>query len=165
VQLPGDEKAKAFKRALRSLVNVNHIASILELQARIYEAEEEEPSLNTVRGYLQRHPNVVWLDDDHSWFWVRQAEGRNRIIRWISRMLAVAGPLPPETLREGILRYHRTRNTILPRSVFAGLCRAAGFQLEDGVVSPSGHIEGSEVLQDNQETMVSVLKSHRNIIW
>lgn len=165
VQLPGDTKAKAFKKVLRNLSSINHIASVLELQARIYETEKEEPSLTTVRAYLERYPNVVWLDDDHSWFWVRQAEGRNRVVRQIRRMLAVAGALPLETLREGILRYHRTRGTILPRSVLAGLCRAAGFQLNNGVVSASGHIEVGEVLQGIEATMVSVLKKHGSVMY
>jgi hypothetical protein len=160
VQLPGDTKAKVFKRALRSLSNVNHIASVLELQARIFEAEGEEPSLETVKAFLERQSSVVWLDDTHRWFWVRQGEGRNRIVGQIRKMLAVADSLPLEALREGILRHHRTRSAILPRSVLIGLCRAAGFQVRDGVVSTSEHIELAKVLGANEVTIVDVLKSH-----
>jgi len=164
VQLPGDTKTKAFQRAIRSLSNVNHIASVLELQARIRETEGEEPSLETVRAFLERHPNVVWLDDDYSWFWVRQGEGRNRVVGQIRKMLAVARSLPLETLREGALRHHRTRNTILPRSVLTGLCRAAGFQVRDGVVSTSERIELGKVLGWVETTMVGALKNHGGIM-
>lgn len=164
VQLPGDTKMKAFKRALRSLLNVNHIASVLELQGRIFEAEREEPPLETVRAFLERHLSVVWLDDDHSWFWVRQGEGRNRVVGQIRKILAVAGSLPLETLREGILRHHRTRNAVLPRSVFIGLCRAAGFQVCDGVVSTSEHIEVGDVVGGIETIMVNVLESQGGIM-
>ncbi len=164
VQLPGDTKAKAFKRALRSLSNVNHLASVLELQARIFEAEGEEPSLETVRAFLERHPTVVWLDNDHNWFWVRQSEGRNRVVAQIRKMLAVADSLSLETLREGILRHHRTRSTTLPRNVLTGLCRAAGFQVHDGVVSTSEPVEITQVLGGIETTMVDVLNRHGRIL-
>ncbi len=163
VQLPGDTKTRIFQRVLRSLSNVNHIASVLELQARIFEAEGEEPSLESVIAFLERHPNVVWLDNDHSWFWVRQGEGRNRVVGQIRKMLAVAGSLPLETLREGVLRYHRTRNTVLPRSVLIGLCRAAGFQVRDRLVSTSERIEVGKVLGGIETAIVDVLKSHGGI--
>lgn len=164
VQLPGDAKAKAFMRALRSLSDVNHIASVLELQARIHDADGEEPPLETVKAFLGRHPNVAWLDDDHDWFWVRQGEGRNRVVGQIRKMLAVVDSLPLETLREGVLRHHRTRSTILPRGVLIGLCRAAGFQVRNGIVSTSERIEVGKVLGGIETTMVDVLKSHRSIM-
>lgn len=165
VQLPGDTKSKVFRRALRSLSNVNYIASVLELQARIGEAEGEEPPLEAVRAFLERHPNVVWLDDGHSWLWVRQAEGRNRIVRQIRKMLAVAGSLPLEALREGVLRHHRTRNTVLPRNVLLGLCRAAGFQVRDDRVSTSEPVTLSNALGwGNERTIVEVLKSHGGVM-
>jgi hypothetical protein len=165
VQLPGDTKTKVYRSALRSLSNVNYIASVLELQARIGEAEGEEPPLETVRAYLERHPNVVWLDDNHSWFWVRQAEGRNRIVRQIRKMLAVAGSLSLEALREGVLRNHRTRNTVLPRTVLLGLCRAAGFQVRDHIVSASEPVTLSDALGGgNERTIVEVLKSHGGVM-
>ncbi len=164
VQLPGDTKAKAFNSAVRSLSNINHVASVLELQARIYDREGEEPPLETVGAYLKRNPHVVWLDDDQSWFWVRQGKGRNRVVRQVQKMLAVMGTLPLETLREGALRNHRTRGTSLPRRVFEGLCRAAGFRVHAGVVSASEHIEVAEVLGNIEATMVDVLRNHGNIV-
>lgn len=164
VQLPGDTKAKVFKRTLKSLSNLNHLASVLELQARIHQVDGKEPALETVRAFLDRHPGVVWLDDAHRWFWIRQKEGRNRVLGQIRKMLAVTPSLPLETLREGVLRHHRTRNTILPRSVLMGLCRAAGFQVRDGVVSTTEHIEVAEVLGGIETTMVDVLRSHGGIM-
>jgi hypothetical protein len=164
VQLPGDTKTKIFQRALRSLSDMNHVASVLELQARILEAEGEEPPLETVRAFVERHPNVAWLDDNHSWFWVRQGEGRNRVVGQIRKMLAVAGSLPLESLREGTLRHHRTKNTVLPRSVFEGLCRAAGLQVRDGAVSASKPIRVSKVLGRIETTMVDVLTSHGGVM-
>ena len=163
VRLPGDKKAKIFDRALKSLSNVNHIASVPELLARIREAEEGF-SLETVRVFLERTPNAVWLDDAHGWFWVRQAEGRNRIVGHIRKMLAVAGSLPIETLRDGILRHHRTRSTILPRNVLTGLCRAAGFRVCDGAVSASERIEVGEVLGANETTLFGVMKDHVGVM-
>lgn len=164
VQLPGDTKAKVFQRAFRSLSNVNYIASTLELQARVNEVEDEKSSLETVVVFLRRHPSVVWLDDDHSWFWVRQKEGRNRIVRQIGKMLAVANSLPIESLREGILRNHRTRNTILPRNVLAGLCRAAGFYVRDDIVSTSESLEVGKYLGEIEKTMAHVLRSHGGVM-
>jgi hypothetical protein len=159
VQLPGDAKSKVFKRALKSLSNVNHVASTLELQARISEMRDEEPSLETVRSFLARHPRVVWLTDDHGWFWVRQSEGRNRVLAQIRKILAVAGSLSLESLREGVLRHHRTRNTVLPRQALAGLCRAAGFEVRDGTVSVNERVEDGDVLGNIEATMVEVLRS------
>ena len=97
-------------------------------------------------------------------FWVRQGEGRNRITGQIRKMLAVAGSLPLETLREGLLRHYRTQSTILPRKILIGLCRAAGFQVYDGLVSTSERIEPSEVLGEIETTMVDVLKSHGGVV-
>ena len=164
VRLPGDTKAKIFKQALKSLVNVNHIASVLELQQRAHDIEGIEPSIEIIKAFLDRHPSVVWLDDDHSWFWVRQGEGRNRITGQICKMLAVAGALPFETLREGLLRHHRTQNTILPRKILIGLCRAAGFRVHEGLVSANERIEIGEVLGEIERTMVDVLKNHGGIM-
>lgn len=163
VQLPGDTKAKVFQRALRSLSNVNHVASVLELQARISEAEGEEPSLDTVRAFLERYPSVVWLDDQ-DWFWVRQGEGRNRVLGQIRKMLAVAGSLPLESLREGVLRHHRTRNTILPRNAFEGLCRSPGLQVHNGMVSAQKPIRMDQVLGEIETTMVNILNSHGDVM-
>lgn len=164
VQLAGDTKTKIFQRVLKSLSDVNHIASVLELHARIFEAEGEEPLLETVRAFVERHPNVAWLNDDHSWFWVRQGEGRNRVVRQISKMLTVAGSLPLESLREGILRNHRTRSAVLPRSVLEGLCRAAGFKVHDGMVSISEPKSTDKIPAGIERTMVDVLKSHGGIM-
>lgn len=164
VRLPGDKKAKSFKQALKSLANVNHIASVLELQQRAYAIEKVEPSFEIIKAFLERHPNVVWLDDDHSWFWVRQGEGRNRITGQICKMLAVAGALPFEALREGLLRHYRTHNTILPRKILIGLCRAAGFRVHNGLVSTNELIKTDEVLGEIEKTMVDVLKSHGGVM-
>lgn len=163
VRLPGDTKSKVFKRALKSLSNVSHVASVLELQARILEVEGEEPPLDTVRAFLARHQNVVWLDDDHDWFWVRQGEGRNRILGQIRKILAVAGSLSLESLREGVLRHHRTRNVVLPRNALAGLCRAAGFGVLDGTVSGGEREKMGEILGTVEATMVDVLRSEGGV--
>lgn len=98
---------------------------------------------------------------DRSWFWVRQAEGRNHYVGMIRKMLAVGGKIPLETLRDGILRHHRTRGTSLPRHVFEGLCRAAGFRIADGMVSASEPIDPGKVLGGVETTLVDILRNYR----
>jgi hypothetical protein len=106
---------------------------------------------------------VVWLDEGHNWFWVRQAEGCNRIVGQISKMLVVAGMVPLETLRAGILRYHRTRSTNLPRRVFEELCRAAGSHISNGVVSASEREDVGEALGETEATLANLLRSHGDV--
>lgn len=164
VQLPGDTKAKLLKSVVRSLSNINYVASLLEVQARVALVEGEEPPLETVRAFLERNPQVAWLDGDRSWFWVRQAEGRNRLVAQIRKILAAAGSVQLETLRDGVLRNHRTSNTSLPRLVFEGLCRAAGFHVTGGVVSASEQIDTSKVLGGIETAIVDVLRNHGNVM-
>ncbi len=73
-------------------------------------------------------------------------------------MLAVAGTVPLETLRDGILRYQRTRSTNLPKRVFEELCRAAGSHISNGVVSASERVDVGEVLGETKVTLVNVLR-------
>ena len=160
VSLPADDRiTKVLAEAFRSLNDVNHVAHVEELQSRASDAGDGLPEMDVVAGFLERQ-EVVWLDDDRQWFWSPQAEGRNRYLNLIRKILSVSDPIAAETLREGVFRYHRTHNTSLPRRVFESLCLSAGFEVQDGEVSSPNNLAPKNELGGTELIFLDVLSEH-----
>lgn len=116
-----------------------------------------------VRTFLDRYDNIVWLDSDRTWFWIQQKEGRNRYLNAAKKILSVTNGVSLETLREGVLRHHRTRRMSLPRNVFEAFCRAEGLQNDHGIVSYPGSLSIIQELAPIEQTFVKVLRESENV--
>jgi hypothetical protein len=163
VQLPGDDQLLPFRLALKSMANVNYIAPVAEFEARITDISGSTVGESQVRSFLDRYDNVVWLNSERTWFWLQQKEGRNRYINAIKKILSVTNGIGLETLRDGVLRHHRTRRMSLPRNIFEALCRAAGLQNHSGIISHPGSLEVSEELAPIEQLFVKVLRRSDNV--
>ena len=141
---------------VRRLADVNHVAPVAEIQARASEQGLPDCDDDFVRAFLDRTETTVWLDRTHNWFW----DGREtRYINYATKVLALNERVGLETLRAGVLRHHRTRQMSLPREAFAGLCRAAGFRVEDGFVSLSERVPADDLLGEIERTLAEILRS------
>ena len=129
----GDDHFALIREAFKSLANVNYVASVAELHARIHDLGFGGITEDSTRHLLARHPRAVWLDRDRHWFWLQQQEGRNRYVNAARKVLAVVPRVRVDILRDGVLRQHRSRGMSLPRHIFEGLCRAAGFEIAGDV--------------------------------
>ena len=162
VQLEGDKDLKPLRNALLSLTDVNHVAPVPELQARVSEATGREPTAEAVRHFLDRHPRIVWLDSEHNWFW--DGTARLRYNNYARKVLAISSPISIASLRDGVLRHHRARNMSLPRSTFEGLCRALGFDVRDGMVSLRETIRPKDILGSIELKFLTVLQENQNVL-
>jgi hypothetical protein len=163
VQRLGDQHFGAIRDAFRSVADVNYVASVAELQARIDEDGFTGVGRDTTYHLLERHPNTVWLDAGREWFWLRQADGRNRYINAAKKILSVSGAVRLETLREGVLRHHRSKGLSLPRHVFEGLCRAAGFTVRADMVSACDLPHPYKILTPIERVLFDVLRANENV--
>ncbi len=160
--LEGDsEIAAAVGQVVKGLTDVNHVASVAEVQARVAEAIDIEPPVDDLRALLNRIDSIVWLDSDRDWFW----DGREtRYINMARKILSVSNPIPIESLRSGVLRHHRTNHMSLPRLAFEGLCRVAGFTIVDGQVSDEAPADWKVLLGDVERTIVEVMSRHDDVM-
>ena len=152
-----------FRLVLKSLSDVNYVAPVAELEARVRDISDGDTTQTMVRSFLDRYDNVVWLDSEHNWFWIQQKEGRNRYVNAAKKILSVTNGVSIETLREGVLRHHRTRRMSLPRKIFEAFCRAAGFHNQNGIVSYPGSLNFSEELAPIEQTFVRILVDCENV--
>lgn len=146
-----------FGVALRSLADVNHVASVFELQERLDPLLGQGASLATIRRWLNESRRAVWLDDVREWFWVPQGGGRDRYVNITRKVLAVTPRVGIDTLRDAIVRVERWRgrSANIPRRVLAGLCGAAGLCVEGEQIWSNTPIPLS-VLGDVDRTLHSV---------
>lgn len=159
VQMRGDTLLQPLTIAFRSLTDVNHVASVAELEARARELGlNDQLTSDVVRSFVDRMEAAVWLDTEHNWFW----DGRDTSLYSSAvKILAVTGSVRLETLRTGVLRNFRTKNTSLPRSAFSGLCRAFGFQVEsDGTVQSAIPLSPEEILGSIEYAIFKVLSQN-----
>ena len=159
VHLTGDPRLAALAAALRSLSDVNHVATVSELQARVADHIDADADVteSTIRPLLDRNPQVVWLDRQHRWFWLRQKEGRNRWLNQARKILSVTDPVSLSSLREGLMRHHRSRGMSITHEALEGLCRAVGFVVSGGCVSVPGGVDPRAVLGTVESKMATIL--------
>lgn len=160
----GDDHFVPIREAFKTLANVNYVASVSELQARIQELGFASISEDSTRHLLASHPRTVWLDSDRRWFWLQQKEGRNRYVNAARKVLSVAGRVRIDILRDGALRHYRSKGMSLPRGAFEGLCRAAGFEIEDGFVSSPDVLDPRDTLAPIESVFVEVLRRKENVL-
>jgi sigma-70-like protein len=163
VQLPGDEQLLPFRLVFKSLSDVNYVAPVAEFEARVRDISDGATTPAMVRSFLDRYDNVVWLDSEHNWFWIQQKEGRNRYVNAAKKILSVTNGVAIETLREGVLRHHRTRRMSLPRTIFEAFCRAAGFQNQNGIVSYPRPLDFTEELAPIEQAFVRILRDCESV--
>jgi hypothetical protein len=166
VGLPGST-TDGFSTAWKTLSDLNYVLSVAEFCERVREAGDGDISEAATRGWLELREQVIWLDDQHSWFWVEQREGRARYLNIAAKILAVTDPISLSSLREGIMRHlrYRGQSVSLPSQVLAQYLRVCGLNIdESGMVSSPDPISREDVLTENERIMVDVLRRNRNVM-
>lgn len=160
-----ERQGEALRLAARSLRNIHQIASVDELKARAEDLEEREVPVPRIRAFLEGLGRVVWLDSERTWFWLSGARGNSSVISGILKILSVCRPISVESLRNGLLRQQRTRNTVIPRRILVGLCQALGFTVRDEIVVSTWPPERPEPpLGMVESTFVEVLAANENVM-
>ena len=152
---------RGFRRVLRSLSDVNYVASVSEFHERLRSLEScGEVSMAATRKWLTGSGLVTWLGGEQKWFWVPQKEGRNRYLNITEKILSVNGSATVESVRESLQRTARYRgqSASVPRHILASLLEVAGFILEDGTVVAREALDPHEKLGKVEETMYRILK-------
>jgi len=161
VELESDEHLHIFRQVLRSLGDMRHVATVAEFVARLKAQYHLDVAEASAKSFLNRKCGVVWLDRDRTWFW----DGcSSSYINMARKVLAVSSEISLESLRAGVLRHHRTRNMSLPRTVFRGLCRAAGFQVDGERVRLGDALSLDQVLGNIELIFVRVLRRNNNVM-
>ncbi|HYG64591.1 MAG TPA: hypothetical protein VEL74_18570, partial [Thermoanaerobaculia bacterium] len=92
------------------------------LVAELARVRSGVPDPGIVRLHLDTMPSFEWLDDEHEWFWVKNAPPSNRLLVQIEKVMAVAGSIEIGDLRAGIARHPRMEGFRPPREALARLC-------------------------------------------
>ncbi len=110
-------------------------------------------TLETVEGFR-------WLDQEQAWFWIQGS--RNRLLRQIQKIMAVAGSIELSELRSGVGRHHRMKGFRPPREVLASLCINSGdySRLGDRISGGANLPDWQEVLGDNERKLAQALFDH-----
>ena len=119
------------------------------------------------KRYLQTVSEFEFLEDD--WFWCPRGKiARNRLRNVTRKMLSVASPIKVSTLREGLKRVYKYREStsswplaVLPRSVLRPFYQAhPEFVLrEDDYVESTRLLSYQELLGKTERTLVDVVRS------
>ncbi len=161
--------ASRVKLIAGRLASASGVSNITEIAAA---AANKELSVTTeqVREALRQYTSAQFLDDNAVWFWMPDGKpNRNRLHNVTRRILSVASPLDPSTIREGISRYYRHRlpsqssQTLIvpPRSVLTAFYAAnPSFVVEeDGQISPIVPLDYRKELGATEQVFVEVLRS------
>lgn len=146
------------EEAARKLVSHNG-ASNVDALANALVLEDVDDDL--ARRLLETDEQIVWLDDEHDWFYVPTA--RNRAFNYLRKMLSVTPSLTVAEVRDGLRRHHRSIN--LPRMVIRGLCRQLDWVEVDGdVISRTVDLDYRAVLENTEETLVEIFRAHGPVL-
>lgn len=159
----GEKEGESLRAAANSLADLFFIASVYELQARVQEREGHDVPLAIIRRFLARLDGLTWLDPEENWFWL--SSRGSSIVTTTRKILSVSRRLSLETLRDGVLRPLRTRGAVIPRSVYAGLCKAIGCTVEEKWVLAPQELESPEILLPRAERLlVETLRASENVM-
>ncbi len=109
-----------------------------------------------IEAILAGQPDFHWLDRPAGWFWF--ASARNRALRRIRKMLAVANPLTVEELRAGL---GRKGSLLAPESTLLAFCsQIDGLSVRGGTIHASPRIEMAEVLNPTERDICRLLSEN-----
>ena len=155
--IPPDLSGAMFEALLDLRRRIGHVASVGEFLAAV-QAAGRATDEDSVRQFLERRQRLEWLDAEHSWFWIRQPAGRNRLEQDIRKVLSVCGRVEAGTLVRALARNPRAWPRPIPTEAVVGLCLATGLCVEDGMVSSRVPIDPAEALGPNELLVVKKLQ-------
>jgi hypothetical protein len=103
------EKIMAKAQKLISHLGYIHIETLLGLLPGI----PKIAAFAFIRDVLSLRDDVVWLDADKEWVWLKEAP-RNRLITCLSKMLTMFSSTTLDNIRAGVNRYFRKGDATSP---------------------------------------------------
>lgn len=114
-------------------------------------------TVGTLDLYRSLLEDVVWLDDQHDWFWL--PTNRNSVLNRLAKILRVAPRLALSQARAGVLRDRRMEDVELPPDVFRNLCAVLPWcQIEGDDLVAAG---GTPVEEEDSDEMLLLEILHR----
>jgi len=113
-----------------------------------------------VQSVLDSHEDLVWLDPEHEWFWVRSTR-RNRLFTYIRKIVAVAGSIDVNELAYALARHPRLRGVAPPLEVLRSLCqKAPEFTIRRGRVVGRRPIPMERALGRVEHALAVAMRDH-----
>ena len=139
--------AQAQKRC--SHLGMVSISSLVEYAPGLDEACYQR----FVRDVIDARSDGVWLDEEKTWFWLREAP-RNRLITCMHKLLSVFSSTTPAGILKGANRYYRKGNALAlqltaPEEVVAAFVNAWG----EASCSPGGIVRKTEAFHSKAKLL------------
>jgi hypothetical protein len=152
----------------RQLVRRNGMATIAEFTNDVQSDEAAQGEADLIEAILSSQPDFRWLDRRSGWFWLTDAP-RNRAVKRIRKMLAVANPLTVEELRAGL---GRMGSPLASEQTLLGFCRQIdGLSVCGDLIHASPCIATAEVLNKTERHIYQLLSQNNGcmanseLIW
>jgi hypothetical protein len=152
----------------RQLVRRNGMATIAEFTNELLAGEAAQGEADLIEAILSSQPDFRWLDRHSGWFWLAEAP-RNRAVKRIRKMLAVANPLTVEELRAGL---GRMGSIIAPAQTLLTFCRQIdGLSVSGDLIHASPSIKTADVLNKTERHIYQLLSENNGcmansaLIW
>jgi hypothetical protein len=152
----------------RQLVRRNGMATIAEFTSDLLSGEAAQGEADLIEAILSSQSDFRWLDRHSGWFWLAEAP-RNRAVKRIRKMLAVANPLTVEELRAGL---GRMGSLIAPEETLLAFCRQIeGLSVSGDLIHASPCIETADVLNKTERHIYQLLSENNGcmanseLIW
>ena len=142
------------------------VMNIEELCLALFASEDGIQHEALVRDEVAEVEDIIWLDEDRSWFWFRGTEisNRNRLANSVDKIMSVAGALPLAELRDGVGRHHRMTGIRPPAPVLGAFCESTlRYEVRDDnwVVSVEHLLpDWNDLLGENERVLVDILFRH-----
>jgi sigma-70-like protein/RNA polymerase alpha subunit len=158
-------------RTARKLAGKSGVASIFQLADTIVElfAPKYPPDIGEdgIRKILRNQEGCEFLNED--WFWFTDIpQGRNRLENVIKKILSVASPQSVASIREGVRRVFRWRQStneryrslvVPPQAVLGGfLDHHPEFHLSGEMASSVKPLDYRKLLGEGEQALVDVLR-------
>ena len=152
----------------RQLVRRNGMATIAEFTNDVRDGEAAQGEARLIQAILSTQSDFRWLDEHSGWFWLAEAP-RNRAVKRIRKMLAVANPLTVEELRAGL---GRMGSPVAPEQTLLAFCRQIdGLSVSGDLIHASPSIETADVLNKTERHIYQLLSENNGcmanseLIW
>ena len=108
-----------------------------------------------------------WLDNDKSWFWLKEKPSRSRLRNLIKKVLSVSDLIEISELRAGVGRYYRMEGFSPPKRVLLELCKQLSWCIVQGNIVKTNTSTNWEEVLDRSSTewgLAAILKEYGPVL-
>lgn len=130
--------AEHFERFVPLIRKRNSEAGYVNLHSIASEVGFDEAKIPFLRSILGLWPGLVWLDEQHEWFFLRQA-ARNRLFNLSAKVLGVCPQIRVAELRRAVSKSNRLK--IVPsQRILSSFVEEAGLgKVHNGIVTANAN--------------------------